>query len=86
MLEPGLQYRLARTFHKQGNFENAARSLEMILAEPAASVAIREQAFSQLITILAEKGLMEAAQFRLRQFGEAFPRSALLQRAREISS
>lgn len=85
MIEPGLQYRLARVFHRQGNFENAARSLEMIIAEPTASSAIREQAFSQLIAVLAEKGLMEAAQFRTRQFGEAFPQSMLLQRARIIS-
>jgi membrane associated rhomboid family serine protease len=86
MLEPGLQYRLARTFHSQGNFENAARSLEMIVAEPTDSAAIREQAFFQLISVLVEKGLGEAAQFRLRQFGEAFPQSPLLKRAQEISS
>jgi membrane associated rhomboid family serine protease len=85
MLEPGLQYRLARIFHSQGNFESAARSLEMIIAEPTSSSAIREKAFFQLITILVEKGLGEAAQFRLRQFGEAFPQSTLLQRAQEIS-
>ncbi|MCJ7524796.1 MAG: rhomboid family intramembrane serine protease, partial [Candidatus Aminicenantes bacterium] len=86
MLEPGLQYRLARIFHSQGNFEGAARSLEMIVAEPTANDATREQAFSQLIAILAEKGLIESAQFRCRQFGEAFPHSTLLKRAQEISS
>lgn len=86
MLEPGLQYRLARIFHSQGNFEGAARSLEMIVAEPTANDATREQAFSQLIAILAKKGLIEAAQFRCRQFGEAFPQSPFLKRAQEISS
>lgn len=85
MLEPGLQYRLARIFHSQGNFEGAARSLEMIIVEPTTAGTIREQAFVQLITILAEKGLGEAAQFRCRQFGEAFPQSTLLKRARQIS-
>jgi hypothetical protein len=85
MLDPDLQYRLARTFHKQGNFEGAARSLEMVIAEPVTSKSTREQVFVQLITILAEKGLMEAAQFRCRQFGEAFPQSTLLKRAQEIS-
>jgi membrane associated rhomboid family serine protease len=85
MLEPDLQYRLARNFHKQGDFEGAARSLEMVVAESATSNSTREQAFVQLITILAEKGLMEAAQFRCRQFGAAFPESTLLKRAREIS-
>lgn len=86
MLEPSLQYRLARIFHSQGNFEGAARSLEMIVAEPTANDATREQAFSQLVSILAEKGLIEAAQFRCRQFGEAFPQSPFLKRAQEISS
>jgi TolA-binding protein len=85
MLEPGLQYRLARTFHQQGNFENAARSLEMVIGELTTSDSTREQAFFQLIAILAEKGLLEAAQFRCRQFSEAFPQSKLLKRAQEIS-
>jgi hypothetical protein len=30
---------------------------------------------SGLITVLTEKGLLEAAQFRCRQFGETFPHS-----------
>jgi membrane associated rhomboid family serine protease len=85
MLEPDLQYRLARTFHKQGNFEGAARSLEMVVAEPSTGSDVRERAFSHLVFILVEKGFMEAAQFRCRQFGEIFPQSALLTRAQEIS-
>jgi len=86
MLEPDLEYRLSGIFYSQGENKKAIRSLEMVVDEPSTKEATRERAFFQLISVLAENRQIEGAQFRLRQFGETFPQSTLLQRAREISN
>ena len=85
MLEPDLEYRLSGYFYSQGENKKAIRSLEMVVDEPSTKEATRERAYFQLISVLAENRQIEGAQFRLRQFGETFPQSTLLQRAREIS-
>lgn len=81
MLEPDLQYRLAGIFYRQGDHEPATRALEMIVLEPSASDDTRQRAFYQLIIILAENNMLEAAHYRLRQFQEQYPESELLKAA-----
>jgi membrane associated rhomboid family serine protease len=81
MLAPDLQYALVRTFYNQGDLETTLRSLEMVIAEPSTSDPTRQQAFQQLITILAENNMLEAAHYRLRQFAEQFPGSDLVKTA-----
>lgn len=83
MLAPDLQYALARTFYRQGDLETTLRSLEMVVAEPSTSDPTRQQAFQQLITILAENDMLEAAHYRLRQFAEQFPGSELVKGAED---
>lgn len=78
MLEPDLQYRLAGILYRQHDLEPALRALEMVILEPAANDQTRQNAFSHLIAMLAENNMFEAAQFRLGQFKELFPESALL--------
>jgi TolA-binding protein len=81
MLEPDLQYRLAGIFYRQGDHEPATRALEMIVLEPSASDDTRQRAFYQLVIILAENTMLEAAQYRLRQFEEQYPKAELLKAA-----
>jgi membrane associated rhomboid family serine protease len=83
MLEPDLQYRLAGIFYHQGDHEPAARSLEMIILEPSSSDATRQRAFYQLIVLLAENNMLEAAHYRLEQFKEQFPQAELVQAAED---
>lgn len=82
-LEAGLQYRLAGIFYRKGDHEPAARLLEALVAEPSAPDGTRERAFFQLVVLLAENNLLEAAHYRLRQFQEQFPGSLLLQPAED---
>jgi membrane associated rhomboid family serine protease len=83
MLEPDLQYRLAGIFYRQGDHEPAARSLEMVILEPAASDDTRQRAFYQLVVLLAENNMLEAAHFRLEQFRERFPGAELVKAAED---
>ena len=83
MLDPDLQYRLAAVFYQQNDHEPAARALEMIVLEPSASDDTRQRAFYQLIVLLAENGMIEAAHYRLGQFKEQFPRSELAKAAED---
>ena len=73
MLEPDLQYRLAGIFYHQGDHEPAARSLEMVINEPSTSDDTRQRAFYQLVLLLAENNMLEAAHYRLQQFAEQYP-------------
>ena len=83
MLDPDLQYRLSSVFYKLGDHEPAARSLEMIILEPSANDDTRQRAFYQLIILLAENNMLEAAHYRLEQFREHFPESELVRTAEE---
>jgi len=83
MLEPDLQYRLAGVFYRQDEHEPAARLLEMIVLEPSTSDGTRQRAFYQLVILLAENNMLEAAQYRLRQFTEQFPGSELAKAAED---
>ena len=83
MLEPDLQYRLAGIFYHLGEHEPAARSLEMVINEPSTSDDTRQRAFYQLVLLLAENNMLEAAHYRLRQFGEQFPGCELAKAAEE---
>jgi membrane associated rhomboid family serine protease len=83
MLDPELQYRLAGIFYRLGDHEPAARLLEAIILEPAAGDETRQRAFYQLIVLLAENNMLEAAHYRLGQFREQFPRSTLVQAAED---
>lgn len=82
-LEPDLMYRLSAILYQEGDRDTAARALEMIVDRPAGAAPLRERAFLQLISILAENTMHDAASSRLRQFAEEFPRSRLLAAARE---
>ncbi|MBE0665087.1 MAG: rhomboid family intramembrane serine protease [Candidatus Aminicenantes bacterium] len=73
MLEPDLQYRLAGVFYHQDDHEPAARSLEMVINEPSTNDDTRQRAFYQLVLLLAENNMLEAAHYRLQQFGEQYP-------------
>ncbi|MCU0237180.1 MAG: rhomboid family intramembrane serine protease [Acidobacteria bacterium] len=81
MLEAGLQYRLAGAFYRKGEHEPAARLLEAIVLEPSAGEETRQRSFFQLIVLLAENNMLEAAHYRLRQFREQFPDAPLVQAA-----
>ncbi len=81
MLAPGLQYRLAGIFYRQGEHEPAARLLETNVLEPSTGDETRQRSFMQLIILLAENNMLEAAHFRLQQFREQFPDSPLVQAA-----
>jgi membrane associated rhomboid family serine protease len=83
MLDPDLQYRLGCIFYRQGEFEHGAHALEMIILEPSASDDTRQRAFYQLVILLAENNMLEAAHFRLEQFGEQFPKSELVKAAED---
>jgi membrane associated rhomboid family serine protease len=83
MLEPGLQYRLAGIFYRQDEHEPAARLLETIILEPSAGSDTRQRAFFQLIVLLAENNMLEAAHYRLEQFKEQFPDSELARAAED---
>ncbi len=83
MLEPDLQYRLAGIFYRQGDHEPAARALERVILEPSASDGTRQRSFYQLIVLLAENNMLEAAHYRLRQFAEQFPGSEMVKAAEE---
>jgi membrane associated rhomboid family serine protease len=82
-LEPDLMYRLSGILYQEGDHDSAARSLEKIVDRDSGSARLRERAFLQLISILAENNLYDAASFRLRQFTRKFPHSSLLASARE---
>ena len=73
MLEPDLQYRLAGIFYLQGDHEPAARSLEMVINEPSTNDDTRQRAFYQLVLLLAENIMLDAAHYRLQQFAERYP-------------
>jgi membrane associated rhomboid family serine protease len=83
MLDPDLQYRLAAVFYQQNDHEPAARALEMIVLEPSAADDTRQRAFYQLIVLLAENNMLEAAHYRLQQFAEQFPKSELAKAAED---
>ena len=83
MLEPDLQYRLAGIFYLQGDHEPAARSLEMVILEPSTSDETRQRAFFQLVVLLAENNMLEAAHFRLEQFKEQYPQAELARAAED---
>jgi TolA-binding protein len=83
MLDPDLQYRLAAVFYQQNDHEPAARALEMIVLEPSAAPNTRQRAFYQLVVLLAENNMLEAAHYRLRQFSELFPGSELAKAAED---
>jgi len=83
MLAPLLQYRLSEILNRQGDFEGAVRSLEMIVDSVAVSAPLQEKAFNQLISLLVEGGLHEAARHRLNQFEARFPASSMLPVARK---
>jgi membrane associated rhomboid family serine protease len=82
-LEPDLVYRLSAILYQEGDHDTAARSLEKIVDRDSGASRLRERAFLQLISILAENSMYDAASFRLRQFAKEFPRSKLLAGARE---
>ncbi len=82
-LESDLQYRLAGVFYRKGEHEPAARLLEALVAEPSAPDGTRQRAFFQLVVLLAENNMLEAAHYRLRQFRELYPASPLLQAAED---
>ncbi len=82
-LAADLQYRLAGIFYRRNEHEPAARLLEALVAEPSAPDGTRQRAFFQLVVLLAENNLLEAAHYRLRQFRELFPASPLLQPAED---
>ena len=83
MVEPDLQYRLAGIFYRQGDHEPTARALEMVILEPSASDDTRQRAFYQLVVLLAENNMLEAAHYRLEQFKEQFPRAELAKAAED---
>ncbi|MBN2345072.1 MAG: rhomboid family intramembrane serine protease [Candidatus Aminicenantes bacterium] len=83
MLEPELQYRLAGIFYRNDDHEPAARMLEAIILEPSANPDTRQRSFFQLIVLLAENNMLEAAHYRLGQFREQFPGSDLVQAAED---
>jgi len=83
MLDPVLQYRLAGIFYRQDDHEPAARLLEAIVLEPSADDDTRQRAFFQLIVLLAENNMLEAAHYRLEQFKERFPASDLARAAED---
>ena len=83
MVEPDLQYRLAGIFYNLGDHEPAARSLEMVILEPSAGDETRQRAFYQLVVLLAENNMLEAAHYRLEQFKEQFPRAELAKAAED---
>lgn len=83
MLEPGLQYRLAGIFYRQNDHEPAARLLETIVLEPSAPDDTRQRAFFQLVVLLAENNMLEAAHFRLEQFKEQYPGAELARAAED---
>jgi|GEM_PF-4872792 len=83
MLEPVLQYRLAGIFYAKGEHEPAARLLEALVLEPSAPDETRRRSFFQLVVLLAENNMLDAAHYRLRQFREHFPDSPLAQAAED---
>lgn len=83
MLAPDLQYRLAGAFCRKGEHELAARLLEAIVLEPSAGDETRQRSFLQLIVLLAENNMLEAAHYRMRQFREQFPGAPLVQAAED---
>lgn len=83
MLDPGLQYRLAGIFYLKGDHEPAARLLEKLVLEPAVPDETRSSSFYQLVLLLAENNMLEAAHYRLQQFREQFPGSPLVQAAED---
>lgn len=83
MLDPELQYRLAGAFYKENDHEPAARLLEAIILEPSAPDGTRQRAFYQLVVLLAENNMLEAAHFRLGQFKEQFPAAELAKAAED---
>ena len=83
LLDPGLQYRLAGAFYRKGDHEPAARLLETIVLEPSANDETRQRSFFQLIVLLAENNMLEAAHYRMRQFREQFPDAPLVQAAED---
>jgi membrane associated rhomboid family serine protease len=82
-LDPDLMYRLSGILYQEGDHEAAARSLESIVDGDCGAARLREKAFLQLISILAENNLQDAAFVRLRQFERTFPHSPLLASARK---
>ena len=83
ILDPGLQYRLAGAFYRKGDHEPAARLLETIVLEPSANDETRQRSFFQLVVLLAENNMLEAAHYRLQQFREQFPDAPLVQAAED---
>ncbi len=83
MLEPILQYRLAGIFYAKGEHEPAARLLEALVLEPSAPDETRRRSFFQLVVLLAENSMLDAAHYRLQQFREHFPDSPLVQAAED---
>ena len=83
ILDPGLQYRLAGAFYRKGDHEPAARPLETIVLEPSANDETRQRSFFQLVVLLAENNMLEAAHYRMQQFREQFPDAPLVQAAED---
>ncbi len=83
ILDPGLQYRLAGAFYRKGDHEPAARLLETIVLEPSANDETRQRSFFQLVVLLAENNMLEAAHYRMQQFREQFPDAPLVQAAED---
>lgn len=83
MLAPSLQYRISEILKRQGDLEGAVRSLEMIVDSVIVSAPLQEKAFNQLVSLLVEGGLHDAARHRLNQFEARFPASSMLSVARK---
>jgi outer membrane protein assembly factor BamD (BamD/ComL family) len=72
---PAVQYRLVHHFLKDGNYQMASRSLEMIIDHSETPQDIKEKAMYNCARVFDEMDLPEAANSMRVQFLELFPDS-----------
>lgn len=76
-----VQYRLAAIYYQERDLEMASRTLEFVVKDAQATLAIREKAMFQYARVLDELGLTQAAVDNYMVFAAAFPKSQHLAKA-----
>lgn len=76
-----VQYRLAAIYYQERDLEMASRTLEFVVKDAQATLAVREKAMFQYARVLDELGLTQAAVDNYNAFAAAFPKSQHLAKA-----
>jgi membrane associated rhomboid family serine protease len=84
IVSPDTQYRIVPHLLKEGNYQLASRSLELIIEHPETSVNLKEKAMYNCARVFDEMNLPHAAEQMRDRFLDCFPASETAKKIRAI--